>query len=832
MKKDFMYWFVSEILILYPAFSFPLPVSAADMSLPGGESSSHAGASVQDIDISYRLHNVSNIAGILANSEENIENAVIIKMSQMFEQQIYCESKDVADYCIRIQKRITKLAKKVEILNHHQSTAPDDPKYFSTFPISGERRGGMDYSVSTSVEGGNTAAPATNVWDTSSLEKGIMHTLCPATTLSMNVTTQRPTSRDVDQLVLPEVQSIDNKHQLKAELDHLRITYKKQVEHFLVLGEQVVKVLGARTQIQRGNKSDRKEKLQFIMEVAKRVLRYIKICEAGYSPSNKSMDDLKVSLKLICEAHSVISKKISGLPQKQCHVQKVQQQQYHIRELRQHQPRDCEEQSPPLLNSLPKADHPMIDRGNLHVAHVGSSQPPPPLSQHLSDANLDDYLDLKPIPLQEYVAFDEIGSDSMNHSSPGSKYPINMPVLNPLASSPTYASHKPPVDLDSRSQRSNMLRGMEIHGGCTGNGENKVKRKRCTADKADLYDALLGVPEHKQHASSASDGQEHGTFESAIENQIPSILPPLCGASSLPINLEFTSDKSVGKFFGMEMPISPSDKEFGFSGSGFDHTEAILNDIAAHDVPVGSEMSTLGRFPLPRKRSCNSLFNSILSSSWSSSTTTTDPTSPVKGKTPDGTENHIDVYTLKELQDVLREDEELIGACEIDLHMTEENWESCVIRATYHDVFHAFILMVRIEANDTSALRLFPMDLSILAFEEYKEEDSFVNHFLHGEKEWPVSKNEIYKKVSMYSLSIIRSVFEGKFAVSSVQGLQIFLQWLTSYKKLFSASCVASSKLLYTDIYLASPLPPFGRTLEGEAVFPINGACSFVNYEI
>ncbi len=840
-------------------------MSAADTSLPKGEMSSNSDA-LQEVSIPGRLQNVSNIANILIKSEKNPDNAIIFNLAQTFEQQVYNQSNNVADYYNRIKKRLTKLAQKVENLHRLQKEAPADPKYFSTSSFSGERRDGMDCSVSPSAKGGNTAAaaplgrvnygsaaPATNVWDAAPLEKGITHTVCPVTIPSTNnTTTQRPTLSNVDHIILSQtpIYSNGSDHGLRAEVDNLRIIYEKRLEQFLVCGKYLVSVGGQiRSQ---GNQPDRVVKFAQMMQMAERVLSYMSFCKEGHTPSQKSVDNLKVSLSLICNAHSNIEKKMGQLQQKQSHLRELSQQRCHVRELQQ-QPQDYGGRSSPPLDSCLKIKQLMINRRKPLVAHTRSSHPPPPLSQcakaepqfqHASDVNQDDFLDLEPLPLTGYAAFAcdeiEIENYSMNPTSSDSKCPINMPVLDILASSPTSTSHNPPVDLNLNpsadfaaekdvieSQRSNRPHEKKIHG-YTGNERGKVKRHRdCTMDEADLCNASLEGSKQQQYASNAPGNQEPDIFPIEVENPFG-----LFEAASLPIKMEAISDKPVDKPFGMERSVSLSDTDLGLSVLGLDHTEDILNNIAVHGLPVGSEMVTLDRVSLPYDLwPCNSpsedADHSCSTKTLSSSPTTTVSTSPTM-ETANGIQSQIVVLKnkLNELLEVLREDQELIDDSEIVLLQTEENMESCILRATYHDVFHVLIRVVCIKMDATGVFRLFPVDLSVLAFKEYKE-DVTVGRFFHGEIEWPESKKEIYKKVSAYSLSVIQALFE-ESTMGPIEALKSFLRWARSYKKLFSDPCVASNKLLYTDIYLASPLPPFGRTHKGEAQFPVN-KCSFVS---
>lgn len=52
------------------------------------------------------------------------------------------------------------------------------------------------------------------------------------------------------------------------------------------------------------------------------------------------------------------------------------------------------------------------------------------------------------------------------------------------------------------------------------------------------------------------------------------------------------------------------------------------------------------------------------------------------------------------------------------------------------------------------------------------------------------------------------------------EALVSFLQWMSTYDRLFQDPCKIANKLVAVDAGTGEPLPPTLRTLDGEALFP------------
>eukprot|EP01084_Bolivina_argentea_P055383 101555_1 len=552
------------------------------------------------------------------------------------------------------------------------------------------------------------------------------------------------------------------------------------------------------------------------MKVGERLLNYMKDCQGGHVPSLKSVKNLKSTLKVVLQTHTNINSKIKEIKQRQYQAKKLKQQ-----------PQAYTGPRPQLVDSLMKTK-PLIDRENQFVAHTGSSHPPPPLSeraaaepryQHSSDANdallnsfssskkttgggnsvsdvnflakersgynnhnhvwgnstnpsservEPDFFDFEPIPLTEY-AEDEIQGRSMSSTSHDSKWPTTIPVQEPLASS-LYTSTPPVCPVDwNRS--------------------------------ADL------APEDVK-----SDDQNRDIFAFPITFEDPF---DLC-FTSLPIEIRNGLDEQIDEPFEMEMTNNSPNEDLGLSGSGLEHTKAILKNIV-NDLSVGSEMDAFDNSLLPdNPHPCSWPFEGV-----KDRTTTLSPslTKEEEVANETGNKNIVLKCKINRLLEVLHK-EKLIHDFEIEL-LTREDMESCIFRVTYHDLFHVYIHVAHIQKDTAGVFSLFPVDLCVLAFKESQPGGVSGGKFLPGEVKWPEGNKEIYRKVSTYALGVLQDLIE-ESKMDTTEAFKSFFRWMKSYKKLFSDPCVLSNKQVSFDLYSATPLPPFGRTHKGEALFPVN----------
>ncbi len=839
-------------------------------------------APLHDIEINSRLQNVADIVNILIILEKDSDHAILYNLAQSFEQHIYDNSENASDYYNRVKKKLKKLADKVEVLHPRRRGAlqknalSDTKQYFSSsvFDVArGESKGGeMDSSVSSSAQG-NTAVPAANIWAAIPVEEGLMPT-SSTTVQSVYNTPQTRTLGNVDQRILSQIQSIDSDHGLRMEVENLRMTYEKKIMEFLADGKQLINVFKA--QLQAGRlQSDRVVKLVKIMKVGERLLNYMKDCQGGHVPSLKSVKNLKSTLKVVLQTHTNINSKIKEIKQRQYQAKKLKQQ-----------PQAYTGPRPQLVDSLMKTKPLIDRENQFVAHTGSSHPPPPlseraaaePRYQHSSDANdallnsfssskkttgggnsvsdvnflakersgynihnhvwgnstnpsservEPDFFDFEPIPLTEY-AEDEIQGCSMSSTSHDSKWPTTIAVQEPLASS-LYTSTPPvcPVDWNrsadlapedvksenyvSDSQKSNMHE-KKTHD-YTENERGEVKRQKAytAMDEAVPYNDLL--ESQKQYArSNIPDNQNRDIFAFPITFEDPF---DLC-FTSLPIEIRNGLDEQIDEPFEMEMTNNSPNEDLGLSGSGLEHTKAIFKNIV-NDLSVGSEMDAFDNSLLPdNPHPCSWPFEGV-----KDRTTTLSPslTKEEEVANETGNKNIVLKCQINRLLEVLHK-EKLIHDFEIEL-LTREDMESCIFRVTYHDLFHVYIHVAHIQKDTAGVFSLFPVDLCVLAFKESQPGGVSGGKFLPGEVKWPEGNKEIYRKVSTYALGVLQDLIE-KSKMDTTEAFKSFFRWMKSYKKLFSDPCVLSNKQVSFDLYSATPLPPFGRTHKGEALFPVN----------
>ncbi len=438
------------------------------------------------------------------------------------------------------------------------------------------------------------------------------------------------------------------------------------------------------------------------------------------------------------------------------------------------------------------------------------------------------FFDLEPIPLTEY-AEDKIQGSSMSSTSHDSKWPTTMPAQELLALS-SYTSTPPvyPVDWNrsadlapedvkseiyvSDSQKSNMHE-KKTHD-YTENERGKVKRQKVRTTMDEAVPCNDSLESQKQYArSNVPDDQERDIFASPNTFEDPF---DLCFAS-LPIEIKIRLDEPIDKPFEMEMTNKSPNRDLGLSGSGLEHTKAILKNIV-NGLPVGSEMDALDTSLLPdNPQACSWWFEGV---NQDRTTTNLSPslTKEEKVANETGNENVVLKSKINQLLEALHK-EQLIHDSEIEL-ITKENMESCMFRVSYHGLFHVYIHVAHIQMDTTGVFSLFPVDLSVLSFKESQDGGVSGGKFLPGEAKWPECNKEIYRKVSTYSLGALQDLVESKMDIT--EAFRCFFRWMRSYKKLFSDPCTLSNKQVSFDLYSATPLPPFGRTHKGEALFPVN----------
>jgi hypothetical protein len=155
------------------------------------------------------------------------------------------------------------------------------------------------------------------------------------------------------------------------------------------------------------------------------------------------------------------------------------------------------------------------------------------------------------------------------------------------------------------------------------------------------------------------------------------------------------------------------------------------------------------------------------------------------------------------------------------------------LRATCHGLFHVLINFSYHGKDVQRSIR--PIDVSVLGIGELKvtnqpsteggpsEESASARlaEEFRGGPAWPASQNDLYQKVSAHAFQVLYSVWDQSghdVAVAVVK----FLNWMLTYKTIFSDPCSVANKQVTIDMASAEPMPPTGRSESGVAFFPEN----------
>ncbi len=821
-----------------------------------------------------RLRNVANIANVLNQLEDNPDHAFVYDLAQRFEHKIFGNAETVSAYyrCIsrKLAKLYEKVGRKLNLVQRYATTAadaPDSPEPCSITSSFGRGKsiGGMNgCTVSTASAQGNTTLPVVLNYDPVVVPANQWNNVpCQQQETVYRTHSASPLMNNTQSHMLcspkksPQTESTAGDH-TQTKMERLSRTYGKQLGQFIIDGRCLVKAI----KLQASSQDERFRRLVQIVTLGERTQFYMKYCERGHVPSQKSVDMIKSSLKTIFETHENIRKKLRQLTRQQRqHLVQGSQQSHEPQE--QNQCNTCSGKGSQLrYSSMETKQHqPLFDRGDQLMSHRGS--PPHPLHplyqcdattvpqfHHSSNANhallnsfdgsiekgkgssqndcvsnmglyitnggqssckfectthngspspLDNWIEekrhLEPTPLVEYAA-----------------NPM-MPMQQPSAPTSYLSTTSPeyPMDWTSGSDFSSDINTATEWVDDIRSSSNMSEIKTCDCCAVNER----GGKKHKVHTVdiTAADSN-NGWLVSRQQNEdnTMSLLEELCDTLEEPIVAPFEMEKAP----------ELHNEDVSLSRSGLEYTEAILKDIH-YDLPVGSEMgggAALDKSSLLDKpRPCNLKLFEVKPISSCTAITTLSP-SLMKKTDQNGTE--IDFVKVKSNLNEIRAELCLkpFDDSEIDMLMGE-NMESCILRATCHHFFHIFIHVSRIQVYAPDVFSLYPMDVSVLAFKEYKVGCDAADQFLSGETKWSQSKTEVYKKISTCALSVIQELYQ-RSKMDIIKTLKRFFRWMKSYSQLFSDPCSVLNRKVCIGLHSAVPLPPFGRTLKGEAVYPIN----------
>ncbi len=800
----------------------------------------HPASPLERVNISSRVQNVTEIVKALIQLEKHRDHNVLYSLAQSLEQKMFESSTSKTDYAKRVKQKMKKLSDKVLLSGAaacqggggHQENAPADtnPYFYGTSSVNNNQ------SISSSAQG-STATTVAATLDDIPTESGPMRTYSTSVESVYSNPPQTPPLRDEHHRILSRIQSIDTDHGLRKEVEYLSGAHERKLKELIVYGKRLLDTYTA--QLPAGPREpEETAKLYKVLNGTQRTVDYMNRCRGGHVPSAKSVENLRSTLKYLLPAHRNICSRFKELKLGQ---EKQSKQKSQANTGPGSQQADLSMNTDPSINresqflaqtgsshpssenaaALPQYQHPFnADDVLLSEANVFAPEPvrranyneTSQISTGLSSLRVDtDVFDLKPMGFVGCAGDDSQGLHvSYDTKWQPSRVPLVSPelppdpLIQPLDFCPISrcASHTMAETCFSDdsliSSRKAGKTPRELTSLTRFTSDESVKKKVCTAVKSELQAVET---EHTIHAP----------YDQYAD--------PLNFCLSLhPMEINDGLQEPVDDPFGKEITES-NENILGLSGSGLERTKAISVDIMNMNTPPseGSEMDALDKYEF-----LNSPAFAI--NQRSANTTQSQPVKQEEEVTNVGETGNVSILTKVHLLIETLVEDMSIYKYGVEL-LSKEGTESCMLRVCYHDLYHVYLLLAHLKMDTAGAAAVSPVDMWMVPLTESELEGNLLVKFAPGEEKFLESKREVYRMVSRYALEVLQGLVVEKIRnkKDTLGAYKSFFKWMGSYKKLFSDPCVISNKQVSLDLYAAIPLPPTGRTANGEAIFPANG---------